>query len=103
VRYDTLPEDALHWARVAILDTVGVTLAGASNYDAEAILHNWANPLDITRPGVAIKQYPCCGSTHPVVDAMLVLVLGREQDIAAASIERVDAAGAACRSLIMSA
>ena len=30
VRYDTLPEDALHWARVAILDNVGVTLAGAS-------------------------------------------------------------------------
>jgi 2-methylcitrate dehydratase PrpD len=26
VRYATLPEDALHWARVAILDTVGVTL-----------------------------------------------------------------------------
>jgi 2-methylcitrate dehydratase PrpD len=62
---------------------------GARNYDAEAILRDWANPLDITRPGVAIKQYPCCGSTHPAVDAMLALV--REHDIAAASIERVDA------------
>ena len=30
VRYDVLPEDAVHWARVAILDTVGCTLAGAS-------------------------------------------------------------------------
>jgi 2-methylcitrate dehydratase PrpD len=30
VRYETLPEDALHWARVAILDTAGVTLADAS-------------------------------------------------------------------------
>lgn len=30
VRYDALPEAALHWARVAILDTVGVTLAGAA-------------------------------------------------------------------------
>src|SRR5579863_7662026 len=30
VRYDELPEAALHWARVAILDTVGCTLAGAS-------------------------------------------------------------------------
>ena len=29
VRYDALPEDAVHWARVAILDTVGCTLAGA--------------------------------------------------------------------------
>src|SRR6478672_4343043 len=30
VRYDALPEAAMHWARVAILDTVGCTLAGAS-------------------------------------------------------------------------
>ena len=30
VTYESLPDDALHWARVAILDTVGVTLAGAS-------------------------------------------------------------------------
>ena len=28
VTYDSLPDDAQHWARVAILDTVGVTLAG---------------------------------------------------------------------------
>jgi 2-methylcitrate dehydratase PrpD len=62
---------------------------GAGNYDADAILRDWANPLDITRPGVAIKQYPCCGSTHPAVDAMLALV--REHDIAPAAIERVDA------------
>ena len=30
VRYDALPEEAAHWARVAIIDTVGCTLAGAS-------------------------------------------------------------------------
>ena len=30
VRFDALPPDAVHWARVAILDTVGCTLAGAS-------------------------------------------------------------------------
>jgi 2-methylcitrate dehydratase PrpD len=62
---------------------------GPGNYNAEAILRDWANPLDITRPGVAIKQYPCCGSTHPAVDAMLALV--REHDIAPGAIERVDA------------
>ena len=61
---------------------------GAGNYNADAILRDWASPLDITRPGVAIKQYPCCGSTHPAVDAMLALV--RERDIAATDIERVD-------------
>ncbi len=30
VRYDTLPAEAAHWARMAILDTVGCTLTGAS-------------------------------------------------------------------------
>jgi len=30
VQYDALPDVAVHWARVAILDTVGCTLAGAS-------------------------------------------------------------------------
>ena len=29
VRYEALPPDAVHWASVAILDTVGCTLAGA--------------------------------------------------------------------------
>src|ERR1700729_253110 len=30
VRYDALPEEAVRWARIAIIDTVGCTLAGAS-------------------------------------------------------------------------
>lgn len=62
---------------------------GAGNYDADAILRDWAAPLDITRPGVAIKQYPCCGSTHPAIDAMLALV--REHDVTPEDIERIDA------------
>jgi len=47
---------------------------GAGNYDADAVLRDWAAPLDIITPGIAIKQYPCCGSTHPAIDAMLHLV-----------------------------
>ena len=31
----------------------------------------WAAPFDIVKPGIGIKQYPCCGSTHPAIDAML--------------------------------
>jgi 2-methylcitrate dehydratase PrpD len=61
---------------------------GAGNFDAEAILHDWGNPWDIVQPGVAIKQYPCCGSTHPAVDAMLALV--REHGLTPAMVERVD-------------
>jgi 2-methylcitrate dehydratase PrpD len=47
---------------------------GAGNYDASKALPAWANPLDITRPAIAIKSYPCCGSTHPAIDCMLELV-----------------------------
>ena len=42
--------------------------------DADAVLRDWAEPLDIITPGIAIKSYPCCGSTHPAIDAMLDLV-----------------------------
>ena len=47
---------------------------GAGNYDAAKVFASWARPLDITRPGIAIKQYPCCGSTHPAIDCMIELV-----------------------------
>jgi 2-methylcitrate dehydratase PrpD len=46
---------------------------GEGNFDAEAILKDWGNPYDVVRPGPAIKQYPCCGSTHPALDALLAL------------------------------
>ena len=61
---------------------------GAGNYNADAILADWAEPWDIVSPGVAIKQYPCCGSTHPAIDAMLMLV--RDNDLTPESVERID-------------
>ncbi len=61
---------------------------GAGNFDAGAILRDWGSPWDILKPGVAIKQYPCCGSTHPAIDAMLMLV--REHDLTAAQVARVE-------------
>ncbi|MHA1108572.1 MAG: MmgE/PrpD family protein, partial [Alphaproteobacteria bacterium] len=47
---------------------------GAGNFDPSRVMEGWADPLDIVSPGIAIKQYPCCGSTHPAIDAMLSLV-----------------------------
>ena len=29
LKYSSLPADAVHWAKIGILDTAGVTLAGA--------------------------------------------------------------------------
>jgi 2-methylcitrate dehydratase PrpD len=46
---------------------------GPGTYNTARALAAWAAPLDIVSPGIAIKQYPCCGSTHPAIDAMLTL------------------------------
>ena len=46
---------------------------GAGNYDVSKILDNWGQPFDLVSPGVMIKQYPCCGSTHMAIDAAIAL------------------------------
>ena len=61
---------------------------GAGHYDAARITDGWGDPWDITNPGLAIKQYPCCGSTHPAIDAMLMLV--REHDLRPDQVARID-------------
>ncbi len=61
---------------------------GAGNYDAAKTIPAWANPLDITRPGIAIKSYPCCGSTHPAIDCMLELV--RQHNLKPDNVARID-------------
>jgi len=50
---------------------------GPGHYDAERIFEGWANPLEVTSPTMGLKQFPCCGSTHPAIAAMLAL-RGRE-------------------------
>jgi 2-methylcitrate dehydratase PrpD len=62
---------------------------GPGTYDTQRALAAWAAPLDIVQPGIAIKQYPCCGSTHPAIDAMLQVV--REHGLTPRHVERVDA------------
>ncbi len=60
---------------------------GAGNYDSNRIGKGWADPFNIVDPGLAIKQHPCCGSTHPAVDAMLKL--RRENDLTADNVASV--------------
>jgi 2-methylcitrate dehydratase PrpD len=62
---------------------------GPGTYDLNRALTAWAHPLDIVAPGIAIKQYPCCGSTHPAVDCMLDLV--SEHHPRPGDVERIDA------------
>ncbi|OGA56484.1 MAG: hypothetical protein A3F74_14480 [Betaproteobacteria bacterium RIFCSPLOWO2_12_FULL_62_58] len=61
---------------------------GEGNYDIAKILPRWADPLDIVSPGIAVKQYPCCASTHPAVDAMLELV--REHGLTPEKVARIE-------------
>jgi 2-methylcitrate dehydratase PrpD len=61
---------------------------GPGNFDAAAILKDWGQPYDIVRPGLAVKQHPCCGSTHPAIDAMLLL--RGEYDIHPEQVARID-------------
>ncbi len=46
---------------------------GPGNYDAENLFADWATPLEILSPSMGLKQFPCCGSTHPAIAAMLAL------------------------------
>ncbi len=62
---------------------------GPGTYDIARGLDAWAAPLDIVAPGIAIKQYPCCGSTHPAIDAMLSLV--REHGLTAERVVGIEA------------
>lgn len=61
---------------------------GAGNFDTAEILADWGRPYDIVSPGLGIKQHPCCGSTHPAVDAMLAL--RAEHDIVPGKVARID-------------
>ncbi len=47
---------------------------GPGTYDAAKIFANWADPLEVLEPGLGLKQFPCCGSTHMAITMMLQLV-----------------------------
>jgi 2-methylcitrate dehydratase PrpD len=61
---------------------------GPGTYDVERMLAHWGDPFDIVTPGIAVKQYPCCGSTHPALDVMLDLV--RRHDLKPANVARIE-------------
>lgn len=60
---------------------------GEGRYVLDHALESWADPLDIISPGIGIKLYPCCDSTHASIDA--VRLLQQEHGFSAADVERV--------------
>lgn len=46
---------------------------GPGNYDTTRMLKDWANPLDLIKPGISIKKYPCVYSVHAAIDVAITL------------------------------
>ncbi len=61
---------------------------GKGNYDASLIFENWANPLEVLSPSMGLKQFACCGSTHPAVT--MALELRKQETFSPQDIEKVD-------------
>ncbi|MPW19620.1 MmgE/PrpD family protein [Paraburkholderia sp. CNPSo 3157] len=47
---------------------------GPGHYDAQRIFENWGVPPEIESETLGLKQFPCCGSTHPAIAMALALV-----------------------------
>jgi 2-methylcitrate dehydratase PrpD len=46
---------------------------GEDLHDMERTFAEWGKPWDVLEPGPNLKQFPCCGSTHGAINAMLKL------------------------------
>ena len=46
---------------------------GPGTFDAEKMFEHWADPFEVTSGTMGLKQFPCCGSTHPAISMMLAL------------------------------
>lgn len=61
---------------------------GAGTFDASPLTSAWTAPLTIELPSIGIKQFPCCGSTHQTITAMLRLV--HDDGVKAADVTGID-------------
>ena len=61
---------------------------GPGTFEVSKLFENWASPLEIEGATIALKQFPCCGSTHPAITMMLRLV--REEKISAGDVQRIE-------------
>jgi 2-methylcitrate dehydratase PrpD len=61
---------------------------GEGNYWPERMFENWGAPWEIESAENGLKQFPCCGSTHPAIAMMLAL--RREENVTADAVERIE-------------
>ena len=62
--------------------------SGGQGYDVKRILEGLGNPYQVVSPGVGLKRYPCCGSAHGALDAILHLI--QEYDIPPEKVSRIE-------------
>ena len=61
---------------------------GPGNFDIDKLFENWGSPWEIEAKSIGLKQFPCCGSTHPAI--AMALKLRREEQIAGANISGIE-------------
>jgi len=61
---------------------------GLSAERLERSVAEWGRPFEMLEPGLVLKQYPCCASIHPALDATLMLRQGGAFDIL--QVERIE-------------
>jgi 2-methylcitrate dehydratase PrpD len=61
---------------------------GPGTFDIGKLFENWGTPWEIEAKSIALKQFPCCGSTHPAI--AMALKLRRDDGVAAADISRIE-------------
>jgi 2-methylcitrate dehydratase PrpD len=62
--------------------------SGGAGYDGDKALAGLGKPFSLVQPGIEIKKYPCCGSTHRALDALFMLL--DEGRVNPAEVEAVD-------------
>ena len=61
---------------------------GKGTYWPERMFQDWGSPWEIETAEMGLKQFPCCGSTHPAIAMMLALV--REEAVTADAVQGIE-------------
>jgi 2-methylcitrate dehydratase PrpD len=61
---------------------------GPGTFDTARLFENWGTPWEIEAKLIALKQFPCCGSTHPAI--AMALRLRRDDNVKAEDISRIE-------------
>ena len=61
---------------------------GPGTFDSAKLFEGWAEPLEIEADTIGLKQFPCCGSTHPAI--MMALALAAEEKVRADDVAGIE-------------